>query len=67
LADRIALTDPVSVFEQLKNLLMKRRGAKLQAAGHTAVQAVLSDWDYFLLGAFSKLGEYCFVQHDKLR
>ena len=46
-----------TVFEQLKNLLIKRRTAKLRASGGlvTAV-AVLSDWDYFLLGALSKLG-----------
>lgn len=47
-----------TIFEQLKNVLIKRRTAKLRAVGGamaTAV-AVLSDWDYFLLGALSKLG-----------
>ncbi|KIP10383.1 hypothetical protein PHLGIDRAFT_101287 [Phlebiopsis gigantea 11061_1 CR5-6] len=46
-----------TIFEQLKNVLIKRRTAKLRAVGGalaTAV-AVLSDWDYFLLGALSKL------------
>ena len=49
-----------TVFEQLKNFLIKRRTAKLRAAGGamaTAV-AVLSDWDYFFLGALSKLGKH---------
>ncbi|OBZ70093.1 Peroxisomal nicotinamide adenine dinucleotide carrier [Grifola frondosa] len=46
-----------TVFEQLKNILVKRRTARLRAAGPavgTAI-AVLSDLDYFLLGALSKL------------
>ncbi|KAF8076355.1 peroxisomal membrane protein PMP47B [Lyophyllum atratum] len=45
-----------TVFEQLKNLLIASRTHKLRAAGAvgTAV-AVLSDWDFFLLGALSKL------------
>ncbi|THH29391.1 hypothetical protein EUX98_g4801 [Antrodiella citrinella] len=46
-----------TIFEQLKNLLVKRRLVKIREMG-PAVQvasAVLSDWDYFLLGALSKL------------
>ncbi|KAH8096576.1 mitochondrial carrier domain-containing protein [Cristinia sonorae] len=46
-----------TVFEQLKNWLVRRRLTKLRELG-PAVQvtsAVLSDWDYFLLGALSKL------------
>ncbi|EKM59918.1 uncharacterized protein PHACADRAFT_206137 [Phanerochaete carnosa HHB-10118-sp] len=45
-----------TVFEQMKNLLIKRRTAKLRATGGLAIAvAVLSDWDYFFLGALSKL------------
>ncbi|GBE80075.1 mitochondrial carrier [Sparassis latifolia] len=45
-----------TIFEQLKNLLVKRRTAKLRAAGGAAAAiAVLTDWDYFILGALSKL------------
>ncbi|KAF9534356.1 mitochondrial carrier domain-containing protein [Crepidotus variabilis] len=45
-----------TVFEQLKNFLIKSRTAKLRAAGGaTAAVAVLSDWDFFFLGALSKL------------
>ena len=47
-----------TVFEQLKNMLVRRRLAKLRAGGPgvaTAV-AILTDWDYFFLGALSKLG-----------
>ncbi|KAG6817466.1 hypothetical protein H0H87_008634 [Tephrocybe sp. NHM501043] len=46
-----------TVFEQLKNFLIARRTNKLRAAGAAAsVVAVLSDWDFFFLGALSKLG-----------
>jgi solute carrier family 25 (peroxisomal adenine nucleotide transporter), member 17 len=45
-----------TVFEQLKNLLVKRRTTALRAAGQAAVVATLSDWDFFVLGALSKLG-----------
>ncbi|KAF9222026.1 mitochondrial carrier [Gyrodon lividus] len=38
-----------TVFEQLKNALIKSRG------GQGSTVAVLSDWDFFLLGALSKL------------
>ncbi|KAG5637775.1 hypothetical protein H0H81_003276 [Sphagnurus paluster] len=45
-----------TVFEQLKNILVANRTAKLRAAGAAAtVVAVLSDWDFFFLGALSKL------------
>ena len=45
-----------TVFEQLKNLLVKRRTARLRLAGNKNSVAVLSDLDFFLLGALSKLG-----------
>ncbi|KAI0750626.1 mitochondrial carrier [Daedaleopsis nitida] len=44
-----------TVFEQLKNFLITGRTAKLRAAGATNAVAVLSNWDYFFLGALSKL------------
>ncbi|EIN10759.1 mitochondrial carrier [Punctularia strigosozonata HHB-11173 SS5] len=44
-----------TVFEQLKNILIKRRTAVLRAAGQTAAVAILTDWDFFFLGALSKL------------
>lgn len=50
-----------TIFEQLKNLLVKRRTAKLRAHGLSKAVAVLSDWDYFFLGALSKLGESAFI------
>lgn len=46
-----------TVFEQLKNILVRRRLTKIREMG-PAVQvaaAILTDWDYFLLGALSKL------------
>lgn len=47
-----------TVFEQLKNILIRRRTARLRASGAAAsIVAVLSDVDYFVLGALSKLGE----------
>ena len=55
----ILVVNPVlqyTVFEQLKNFLVTRRTAKLRAAGAVAAVAVLSDMDYFILGALSKLG-----------
>ena len=42
-----------TVFEQLKNILVQIRTAKLRSRGTVAS---LSDWDFFLLGAVSKLG-----------
>jgi adenine nucleotide transporter 17 len=47
-----------TVFEQLKNFLIARRTARLRASGAKNVTATLSDWDFFLLGALSKLGTY---------
>ncbi|KAI0355390.1 mitochondrial carrier [Trametes cingulata] len=44
-----------TVFEQLKNFLVKSRTAKLRAGGAKHAIAVLTDWDYFFLGALSKL------------
>ncbi|TFK92846.1 mitochondrial carrier [Polyporus arcularius HHB13444] len=44
-----------TVFEQLKNFLVTGRTAKLRASGAKNAVAVLTDWDYFLLGALSKL------------
>ena len=44
-----------TAFEQLKNFLITRRTTKLRAAGGKGV-AILSDWDFFILGAISKLG-----------
>ncbi|KAI0340854.1 mitochondrial carrier [Trametopsis cervina] len=48
-----------TVFEQLKNALVRRRTAKLRASATVAaaagVVAVLTDLDYFFLGALAKL------------
>ncbi|KAH7887768.1 peroxisomal membrane protein PMP47B [Phlebopus sp. FC_14] len=44
-----------TVFEQAKNFMIKSRTAKLRAHGLTSAVAVLNDWDFFLLGALSKL------------
>ncbi|KAF9462619.1 mitochondrial carrier domain-containing protein [Collybia nuda] len=44
-----------TVFEQLKNFLIARRTNKLRAAGAATALVVLSDWDFFFLGALSKL------------
>ncbi|KAH7914313.1 peroxisomal membrane protein PMP47B [Hygrophoropsis aurantiaca] len=45
-----------TVFEQLKNLLIKRRTERMRAAGGVAAAvAVLTDWDFFFLGALSKM------------
>lgn len=46
-----------TVFEQLKNVLVRRRTAALRSSRKgSAVVAVLSDLDYFFLGALAKLG-----------
>lgn len=50
-----------TVFEQLKNTLIRRRTARMRAAASgtaaaAALVAVLSDVDYFFLGALAKLG-----------
>ncbi|KAG7449237.1 mitochondrial carrier [Guyanagaster necrorhizus] len=50
-----------TVFEQLKNTLIARRTTKLRLAGAAAATAVLSDWDFFFLGAISKLTFYSSV------
>ncbi|OCH94540.1 mitochondrial carrier [Obba rivulosa] len=46
-----------TVFEQLKNLLVRSRMEKLRHAGPAAVTSgsLLTDWDFFFLGALSKL------------
>ncbi|KAL0579535.1 hypothetical protein V5O48_002464 [Marasmius crinis-equi] len=44
-----------TVFEQLKNLLISKRTARLRAAGAAVGVVVLSDFDFFILGALSKL------------
>ena len=45
-----------TVFEQLKNALVESRMAKLPKGQRNPVSAMLTNWDYFILGAFSKLG-----------
>jgi len=55
-----------TAFEQLKNFLIARRTSKLRAAGAAATAvAVLSDLDFFFLGALSKLGILflCFAEY----
>ena len=55
----ILVVNPVlqyTVFEQLKNMLITSRTTKLRLAGAKDAIAVLTDGDYFLLGALSKLG-----------
>jgi solute carrier family 25 (peroxisomal adenine nucleotide transporter), member 17 len=55
----ILVINPViqyTVFEQLKNLLIANRTNKMRAAGVATAAAILSDWDFFFLGALSKLG-----------
>ena len=49
-----------TVFEQLKNKLVTRRTTALRAAGGAAATAVLTDLDFFLLGALSKFSERWF-------
>lgn len=52
----VLVTNPIiqyTAFEQLKNVLIARRTSKFRAAA-TAV-TVLSDLDFFFLGAISKL------------
>ena len=49
-----------TAFEQLKNFLISRRTARLRAAGVVAGVAALTDWDFFLIGALSKLGTAVF-------
>lgn len=58
----ILVINPVlqyTIFEQLKNLLVTSRTVKLRAAGGIGAAAavgVLTDMDFFFLGALSKLG-----------
>ena len=54
-------TPQYTVFEQLKNILVAHRTSKLRASAGAskAAIAVLSDMDYFWLGAISKLGMSC--------
>ena len=50
----VLVANPVlqyTVFEQLKNALVRRR----RKAGR--VSALLTDWDFFMLGAISKLSK----------
>lgn len=57
----VMVSNPIiqyTVFEQLKNLIIRSRTAKLRAAtGVLTAVAVLSDLDYFILGAISKMSE----------
>jgi adenine nucleotide transporter 17 len=48
-----------TAFEQLKNRLLARRTNKLRAAGAATAAAVatLTDWDFLILGAISKLSK----------
>jgi solute carrier family 25 (peroxisomal adenine nucleotide transporter), member 17 len=55
----ILVINPVvqyTMFEQLKNFLIASRTRRLRAAGAATAVAILSDWDFFFLGALSKLG-----------
>lgn len=54
----VLVANPVlqyTVFEQLKNLLVRRRHAR--AGKGASAGSLLSDWDFFILGALSKLGK----------
>ncbi|KAF8655306.1 hypothetical protein AX16_003203 [Volvariella volvacea WC 439] len=54
----VLVVNPVlqyTVFEQLKNYLIVRRTNRLRALGKANTAAILTDWDFFLLGALSKL------------
>lgn len=56
----IMVVNPIIQYtasEQLQRWLIQRRMGKLRAAGDK-VPAVLSDWDFFLIGALSKLGRF---------
>lgn len=56
-----------TVFEQLKNVLVKRRTEALRVAGGAAVAAaVLTDLDFFLLGALSKFSENSFSTSHRI-
>ncbi|KAG1754012.1 mitochondrial carrier domain-containing protein [Suillus paluster] len=54
----VLVVNPVlqyTVFEQLKNFLIKKRTLKMRARSSGSAVAVLSDWHFFFLGALSKL------------
>ncbi|KAJ3869653.1 peroxisomal membrane protein [Lentinula novae-zelandiae] len=58
----VLVVNPViqySVFEQLKNVLASRR--KLRRRGG------LTDWDFFVLGAISKLGNVLYYFHSVIK
>ena len=64
----ILVINPVlqyTIFEQLKNFLVATRTRKLKAAGFATAAAVLTDWDFFFLGALSKLGENMEIFHPQ--
>ncbi len=57
----VLVVNPVlqfTVFEQLKNALVRRR----RMAGR--VSRLLTDWDFFLLGAISKFGMSFKLSHS---
>ena len=55
-----------TIFEQLKNMLVTRRTTALRATGGAAAAvAVLTDLDFFLLGALSKFGERRFPYESR--
>jgi solute carrier family 25 (peroxisomal adenine nucleotide transporter), member 17 len=60
----VLVVNPVlqyTVFEQLKNSLVRRR----RAAGR--VGTLLTDWDFFFLGAISKLGTFSMpIMYDEV-
>lgn len=45
-----------TVFEQLKNALVESRTKRLPTSRRGRTLALLNDWDFFVLGAASKLG-----------
>ncbi|KAG0709608.1 mitochondrial carrier domain-containing protein [Suillus ampliporus] len=54
----VLVVNPVlqyTVFEQLKNFLVKKRTEKMGARSSGSALAVLTDLDFFVLGALSKL------------
>ena len=57
-----------TAFEQLKNFLVARRTGNLRVAGAGAASVVasLSDWDFFLLGAFSKLSGLLLSENEPI-
>ena len=55
-----------TVFEQLKNVLVTRRTAASRATGGAAAATtILTDLDFFLLGALSKFSERRFSNESK--